>query len=480
MRDPGFGQDAAFGQDSAYGIGWGGSRPAASPAGSRDGAADGDGDWGRAAGRSAAPWEERAPQDPFYPDLGGSGLTAPGSGSPAPAQSALDYGAPQHGAPQPGAPEYGAPDYSAPDYSAPEYGAPDYGAGQGYAGQDYASRDYAGQYGGQPEPGQPGADRREGDRTARMDPALQDFFAPQADRGPAYEDPWAEGPRGGTGYRPADDGWSDGGRAPGARPPAGRGATGPQALRGGFDDDDDERRGLGTRGYIAIGAVVAVIIVVAVVVFTRGSGSTPPAASNGPTSSTSAVPTSQSVAASGSGSAASPSASAPAAGGAAAGTAYKLSTPATAGGYPKGTDPHFLATATSTAGQITAAVTAGNAGAITGDAKSAAYKLPVNGQVVTFVGYQGTFNPAKVATVLATLGSDYHSHAAGSHGGDLGCINTKPSAGVTSGAVCVWATGSTLGVTEFFSSTGPEALTASQDKGATDTVNIRGDVEAKA
>jgi hypothetical protein len=44
----------------------------------------------------------------------------------------------------------------------------------------------------------------------------------------------------------------------------------------------------------------------------------------------------------------------------------------------------------------------------------------------------------------------------------------------------VWASSTTLGVTEFFSATGPEALTASQDKGATDTVNMRADVEAPA
>ena len=48
-----------------------------------------------------------------------------------------------------------------------------------------------------------------------------------------------------------------------------------------------------------------------------------------------------------------------------------------------------------------------------------------------------------------------------------------------SGAVCVWSTGSTLGITEFFSSTGPEALTASQAKGAADALKLRNGVEAK-
>ncbi len=114
-----------------------------------------------------------------------------------------------------------------------------------------------------------------------------------------------------------------------------------------------------------------------------------------------------------------------------------------------------------------------------GNPASAAYQLPL-GQVITFVGYQGTFTPAKVATILATLGSDPHTYPAGPNGGMLGCANTPATATVTSGAVCVWATTSTLGVTEFFSSTGPEALTTSQSKGADDTVKLRADVEAKA
>ena len=110
---------------------------------------------------------------------------------------------------------------------------------------------------------------------------------------------------------------------------------------------------------------------------------------------------------------------------------------------------------------------------------SAAYQLPLS-QVITFVGYQGTFTPAKVATILATLGTDAHSYPAGPNGGLLGCANTPATATATSGAVCVWATSTTLGVTEFFDSTGPEALTTSQNKGAADTVKLRADVETKA
>jgi hypothetical protein len=120
-------------------------------------------------------------------------------------------------------------------------------------------------------------------------------------------------------------------------------------------------------------------------------------------------------------------------------------------------------------------VSGGGGGTVKGTPVAAAYTLPGN-QAITFVGYQGTFTPAKVATLLATLGADAKSYPAGPNGGLLGCANTKTQ---PSGAVCVWSTSTTLGITEFFSATGPEALTASQSKGADHTVQIRADVEKK-
>ena len=159
----------------------------------------------------------------------------------------------------------------------------------------------------------------------------------------------------------------------------------------------------------------------------------------------------------------------------AAAAAYTLSTPSTAGGYPLGQDPKFVTTATGTAKQITDAVTSGGGGTVKGSPVSAAYRLPA-AQVITFVGYQGTFTPAKVLTILASLGTDPNTYQAGPNGGGLGCANTKST---PSGAVCVWATSSTLGVTEFFDANGPETLNAAQSKGATDTVKLRADVEKK-
>jgi hypothetical protein len=120
-------------------------------------------------------------------------------------------------------------------------------------------------------------------------------------------------------------------------------------------------------------------------------------------------------------------------------------------------------------------VTSGGGGTVKGNPVSAAYRLPA-AQVITFVGYQGTFTPAKVMTILASLGTDPNTYQAGPNGGGLGCANTKST---PSGAVCVWATSSTLGVTEFFDANGPETLNAAQNKGAADTLKLRADVEKK-
>jgi hypothetical protein len=410
-QDAGFGQETPYGQDAGYGQGPGYGQDAGF--GQDWGAADQADGWngGTTAGRPGVPWDGRGQRDAGYQDLdGGFGRQDPGR---------LGY------------------------------------ASQDYPAQDYAGQDYPGQQGRGPQEPSPYG-RGEPESAARMDPALQDFFAPQQGGGSGAP----REPR----YRQEDDGWG-GWNGPAGPPPPPRAGTGPRpvprAPRGG---GDDERGGLGLRGFIVIGVVVAVIIVVAVVVLNKGSGKTP-TAGNSPSGATKTSGTAK------------PSAGASA--GAAATTAYKLSTPATAGGYPTGQDPHFLATATATATSIATAVKSGGGGSVKGNPVSQAYQLPAS-QVITFVGYQGTFTPAKVATILATLGSDPHSYPAGPNGGMLGCANTTASATVTSGAVCVWATTSTLGITEFFDSTGPEALTTSQNKGAADTVKLRADVEAKA
>jgi hypothetical protein len=285
-------------------------------------------------------------------------------------------------------------------------------------------------------------------------------------------------PRGG---RPIDNGWDEPLPRP-PRPPVNRNTgmsplsrtTGAiRALR-----DNGEMPSFSKRVYLTVGAILVLIVVVVVIlmhqhagkskgsdkaVFPPGTITTAPSASS--THKTTTKPTTP----------AKPVKSAVAT----PTSGYVLSTPATAGGYPKGQDPHFLATATGTAQQIAASITSGGGGKTSGSPVSAAYQLPSGGQVVTFVGYQGTFTPAKIATILGSLGTDQNTYPAGTHGGTFGCANAPASGSTPSGAVCVWATANTLGITEFFSSTGPEVLTVSQDKGAADTLNLRASVEAK-
>jgi hypothetical protein len=303
-----------------------------------------------------------------------------------------------------------------------------------------------------------------------MDPALSDFFAPQrGERGGGSGRYPAQGPgRPGEPREPrfqqAGADWANPGRGP-------RTGTGPRPMPRAprRDDDDEPRRGLGMRGLIAIGAVVAVIIVVAVVALTHKSGGGSPSASSS-TAGTATTPAAKPSATKSTGTGTS------AAGGGTAAAAFTLSTPATAGGYAMGQDPHFLATATATATQIAAAVKSGGGGTAKGNPVSAAYQLPAS-QVITFVGYTGTFTPAKIETILASLGSNPHTYPAGPNGGILGCANTTVA---PDGAVCVWATGNTMGVTEFFTASGPETLNAAQAKGAADTLNLRNSVEKKS
>jgi hypothetical protein len=163
-------------------------------------------------------------------------------------------------------------------------------------------------------------------------------------------------------------------------------------------------------------------------------------------------------------------------GGTAATAGYVLSTPATAGGYPKGQDPHFLATATATAQTVLRAVSSGGGGTVKGSAVSASYKLPTADQVITFVGYKGTFNPAKVITSMGSFGTTDGTYRDPKTGDSIACFNTSST---PSGAACVWATKTTIGITGFFDVSGPEVLTTSQSRGAADTVKLRSGVETK-
>jgi hypothetical protein len=213
--------------------------------------------------------------------------------------------------------------------------------------------------------------------------------------------------------------------------------------------------------FIAVGLVVVLAIAAGAYLVLRKHGTTPPAS----LSPTTAAPRTT------------PSASHPASGQAtqpATGTAYTLSTPATAGGYPKLATASSTVTSTATATAQSVREQAVNSGGKVTGQVSGYYQLS-SGQVMSFAGYKGTFNPAKVLASLGQVGQGGQTYQPGAHGGDLACI---PSAGTPGGTVCVWVTTTTLGVTEFFASTGAPENVTDQAKAAQDTVNFRADAEA--
>ena len=443
-QDNGFGHDnGGYGQDSAFGQDWGGSgADQADRWGTPEHGGQDDSGWGRTAGRAAAPWDERQQQDQGFGEADGGFGRQP-----------ENFG-------------YAATEYQGQDYAGQEYGGGQHGRG-GQAPMEFG--------------------RQDRDSAARNDPALQDFFSPNGNG-----NGWSGGEQPRDRFQPADPDvdWTGRPKArqaadpdvdwtgrPKARPAAdadvdwtGRPRGQRPAPRG--QDDDDSRGGLGTKGLVAIAVVVVVVIAAAAYMFLHKSSPSTPAASNSPAAGSVTSPTA-SASASKAGTATSGTGT-----GAAATAAYAFASPlpATAGGYPLGTDPNDLTNAKATAAQIITAVTSGGGGTVKGNPVSAAYTLPAQ-QAITFVGYTGTFTPDKVATILKALGSDPNSYPAGPNGGALGCANTKAA---PSGAVCVWSTATTLGITEFYTATGPETLNSAQAKGAADALKVRADVEKKA
>jgi len=385
--------------------------------------------------RPAGPPPDIFQQDPGYPaavqrDQGQRGYGRPDLGQPG--QAEYGYGR-EAGDREP----YGREAYSRQGYGATQrdYERPE------AAQRDYAQRDYVGR------------DHLDPDSAARMDPALQDFFAPQPPR------PGSQ-PGSGQSGRSGRSGQADPWNAPAARPAARSAPPGARSAR--RAEHRPPRRGR-TIAVIAVGLVVALGIAAAVIVLTHRKSGTPTATgtTTAPTAATrpSATPSVSNTAAAGQ------------RGAQPAG--YTLATPATAGGYPKLAQAPAAdsSTASQTALTIYRKATNTSSGKLPSDV-TAAYQLS-GGQVMTFVGYQGSFDPAKVIANLATLGTNGQQYDPGPHGGKLVCA-TAP--GTPAGTVCVWVTPKTLGVTEFFSSVGPEVVTI-QSKAATDTVRLREGVE---
>jgi len=510
-QDPSSGQEAPYPQDAASGTDASSGADAgygqdATPR--QDSAAT---SWDRLGGRASGgrpPWEDGPGQDlgqvparprfvgpePSRGDSGRSGFDAPevgtrGDGRPGRTPDRTEVSRdPGRRDPATGRPGWGQqppsgeghPDREAAarrdpalqDFFAPQqprHAAPPSGNGRRVPGATLAGSGLPGS--GQPRgqglpPANGGGPRTDGfGRGPRTDgfrggPRTDGFGGgPRTDgfRGGPRTDGFGGGPRtDGFGGGPRTDGSGRGQDAP-AVPPRRAGTRPPRTP----EHAPDRAPVLGGRGrLIAIAVVVVVAIIVGVVLLTHKSSPSTTGATSTPTVTHSAKPK--------------PSATKPAAPPAATGPLYTLSTPATAGPYPMGQDPQFLAAAKTTSGTIVLAVSSGGGGTVQGGPVSASYQLPTGGQVMEFVGYQGTFNPAKVATILKSLGKDPNSYSAGPHGGVLGCANTPTS---PSGAVCVWSTTSTLGVVEFFNAAGPETLTTAQAKGAADVVQLRSGVE---
>jgi hypothetical protein len=406
--------------------------------------------------RPAGPPPDIFQQDPGYPAVAQRDNVQRGYGRPDPGQrDRAEYGYGQEADDREpyGREPYGRGGYGAAqqDYEPQETAQRDF-AQRDYAGRDYAGRDYVGR------------DHLDPDSAARMDPALQDFFAPQPPRPGAQPgsgrsgrsgqaDPW-NAPAARTATRSASPGARSASSGARSAPPGAR-----SARRAGHRP---ARRGR-TAAVIAVGLVVALGIAAAVIVLTHRNSGTPTA------TGTTAAPTAAARAS------ATPSASNTAAAGqpVAQPAGYTLATPATAGGYSKlaQAPAAFSSTAGQTALTVFRKATNTSSGKFPSDV-TAAYQLS-GGQVMTFVGYHGSFDPAKVVASLATFGTNRQSYDPGPHGGKLACA-TAP--GTPSGTVCVWATATTLGVTEFFSAVAPEVVTI-QSKAATDTVRLREDVE---
>jgi len=332
------------------------------------------------------------------------------------------------------------------------------------------------------------------DQAARMDPALRDFFSPQAARpGSGPQAGFGQQRQGASGYTGNGLGHGSGGGAgqdfdqgPGRGAGESRDSWAEPVSRfedarpGGWDSEPGrhgsrsarrEEASSGHSGRLAL-VTVCVIVIIGIAVggyllLFKHHPVTPSSA--GPTTS----PTSNPLSSPASSPKSSPSTSASPPAPPATASAYTLSTPATAGGYSKLTTiPSRVQTGAPVVAQaVENAVVREDGGKVTGQV-TAVYQLS-SGQALAFSGFNGTFSPAKVAASVATFGTHSNPATAGPHGGMLACYDT---AGTPSGTVCVWATTTTLGVTEFFSSIGPEDVT-NQAKAAQDTLKLRNSVE---
>jgi hypothetical protein len=151
---------------------------------------------------------------------------------------------------------------------------------------------------------------------------------------------------------------------------------------------------------------------------------------------------------------------------------FKLIAPASAGGYKAVAGfPSTQATEAETVAATTKEqLEQLGAGTVTSTVASA-YLINKN-LAAAYTGFNGTFNPELIAKSFGSEATDATTIDPGSHGGDMGC-------GTLSGAtLCVWVTGKTLGMIEFFDGSGP--TTVDSAAAAAYAMNIRSSVEVSA
>ena len=464
QREPGAAQEGAA--DPSFELG---RRPAGyraggfAPAGT-DGPQGGDpgqeGYWAQA-GWGQEAYGQQQGNGAGYGQSDGYGQDAYSPGPNGHGQYALErYAASQGGITQYGATQLGAQQYQ-PD--AGQYGGPaQYGANQ-YAGGQYApgADQYAGsdQYpGSQYTAGQYGADQYGADQYAGGQYGQgQQYGAGQYGTGQYASGPYDPAQLG-AGQYTGQYGTGQYGTGQYGQEALGAGqAGGPQVSIASLSAVPVRRSGKALAG-VVFGLLCSVAIAAGAVQATKSTFGEAKTASANTTASAPSTPK--------------PSASAKSSAPAAAAGPFKLIAPATAGGYSAVADfPASQASVAETvAGTTKEQVEQLGAGVVT-TTVSRAYLINKN-LAVAYTGFTGTFTPDLIAKSFGTEATDATTVSPGSHGGAMGC-------GKLSGAtLCVWVTGKTLAVLEFFSGSGP--TTVDNTTAAGYAMNIRSSVEVSA
>lgn len=151
---------------------------------------------------------------------------------------------------------------------------------------------------------------------------------------------------------------------------------------------------------------------------------------------------------------------------------WKLVTPATLCGLPEQTSAQYQQSGQSLATLDKDLIGMDDAGSVTSTI-TAAYQSPQTPnfyRAVTFVGFDGTFQPAAALSAMEQPGETYTSEPPGPHGGRLVCSSEND------GGDCVWATSTTVAEITISDST-RELLGANIGANA---VRIRDALEASA